>query len=72
MAHISYCMPEANSRLRQLYPVSNKSSIIDINWILIIYKTHLRSLLTYASPPSSYAAQAYINQLQTFHNTATE
>jgi hypothetical protein len=54
--------------LRQLFPIFNKSSTIDINLALVIYKLLLRSILSYASPVWGYAANTYINKLQTFQN----
>jgi hypothetical protein len=58
----------ANYRERQLYPILNKSSTIHIYFASIIYKSLLRSILWYASPESSYAANTYKNTLQTFQN----
>jgi hypothetical protein len=34
----------------QPFPILNKSSTIDINLALVIYKSLLRSILSYASP----------------------
>jgi hypothetical protein len=59
---------KAINRLRQLFPILNKSSTIDINLALIIYKSLICSILTYASPVWGYAAKTYINKLQTFQN----
>jgi hypothetical protein len=66
--HISSILHKANYRLRQLFPILNKSSTIDINLELIIYKSLLRSILTYTCPVWGYAANTYINKLQTFQN----
>jgi hypothetical protein len=46
--HIPWILRKANYRLRQLFPVLNKSSTIDINLALLIYKSLLFSILTYA------------------------
>jgi hypothetical protein len=67
-AHISSLLRKANCRLKQLFPILNKSSSIDINLALIVYKSLLRSILTYASPSWGYAANTYINKLQMFQN----
>jgi hypothetical protein len=56
--HITNTLRKANYRLRQLFPILNKSSTIDINLALIIYRSLLQSILTYT----------YINKLQTFQN----
>jgi hypothetical protein len=48
--HTSCILRKANYRPRQLFPILNRSSTIDINIALIIYKSLLRSMLTYASP----------------------
>jgi hypothetical protein len=45
-----------------------ESSTIDINLALVIYKSLLRTILTYASPAWGYAANTYMNKLQTFQN----
>jgi hypothetical protein len=66
--HISCSLHKANSRLRQLVPMRNKSSTVDINSSLIISKSLICSILTYASPAWSYAAKTYMNKLQTFQN----
>jgi hypothetical protein len=66
--HISCILRKANNRLRQLFPILNKSSTIDINLALIIYKSIIRSILTYASLVWGYAAKTYMNKLQTFQN----
>jgi hypothetical protein len=66
--HISCILRKANYRLRQMFPILNKSSTIDINLALIIYKSLLRSILTYACPVWGYAANSYINKLQAFQN----
>jgi hypothetical protein len=66
--HISCILRKTNYRLRQLFPILNQSSTIDINLALIIYKTLLRSILIYACPVWGYAANTYINKLQTFQN----
>jgi hypothetical protein len=51
-----------------MFPILNKSSTIDINLALIIYKSLTRSILTYASPVWGYAAKTHTNKLQTFQN----
>jgi hypothetical protein len=65
--HISCILRKANYRLRELLPILNKSTV-DINLAIIIYKSLLRSILTYASPVWGYAANTYLNKLQTFQN----
>jgi hypothetical protein len=54
--------------LRKTVPILNKSSTIDINLASIICKSLIRSILTYISPVWGYAANTYINKLQTFQN----
>jgi hypothetical protein len=44
------------------------SSTIDVNLALIVYKSLLRSIVTYASPAWDYAAESYVHKLQTFQN----
>jgi hypothetical protein len=66
--YISCILQEAKNRLRQLYPILNKSYTIDINLALIVYKSLIRSILTYASPVWAYAAKTHLNELQTFQN----
>jgi hypothetical protein len=66
--HISCILRKANYRLRQLFTILNKSCTIDKNLALIIYKSLLRFIVSYASPAWSYAAKTHINKLQTFQN----
>ena len=67
-AHINRSLCKANYRLRQLNPIFNKSSPININLALTIYKSLIRSILTYAAPAWGYAAKTHINKLQLFQN----
>jgi hypothetical protein len=66
--HISCILQKANNRLRQLFPILKKSSTIDINLALIIYKSLIRSIMAHASPMWGYAAKTHMNKLQTFQN----
>jgi hypothetical protein len=63
--HISRILRNANYRLRQLFPILNRSSTTDINLALVIYKSLFRSILTYASPVWGYAANTYKNKVLT-------
>jgi hypothetical protein len=49
-AHITCTLQKLNHRLKQLHPILNRSSTIDINFALIIYKSLLRSIMTYVCP----------------------
>jgi hypothetical protein len=55
--HISCILRKANYRLRQLFPLLNKSSAIDINLALVIYTSLLRSILSHACPPMGLCCQ---------------
>jgi hypothetical protein len=66
--HISSLLRKANCRLRQIFPILNKSSTTDVNLALIVYKSLLRSIVTYASPAWGYVAESYVHKLQTFQN----
>jgi hypothetical protein len=46
----SQVIDRSNHRHRQLYPILNKSSSIDINPALTGYKTLIRPIITYAAP----------------------
>jgi hypothetical protein len=46
----------------------NKSSAIDINLDLTIYKTLIRPIITYAAPAWGYAPKTHLNKLQVFQN----
>jgi hypothetical protein len=67
-SHIFPLLRKANCRLRQLFPILNKSSTTDVNLALIVYKSLLRSIVTYASSAWGYAAESYVHKLQTFQN----
>jgi hypothetical protein len=64
-SHINKSVSKANHRLRQLYPILNKSSI-NINLALTIYKTLIRPIITYAAPACGYAAKTHLSKLQVF------
>jgi hypothetical protein len=59
---------KANHRLRQLYPILNKSSYLNINLALTIYKTLIRPIITYAAPAWGYAAKTHLSKVQVFQN----
>jgi hypothetical protein len=65
---ISCILLKASYRLRQLFPILSKFSTIDINLALVIYKSFLCSIFSLASPPWGYAANTYVNKLQTLQN----
>jgi hypothetical protein len=67
-SHINNSVTKANHRLRQLYPILNKSSFININLALTIYKTLIRPIITYAAPAWGYAAKTHLSKLQVFQN----
>jgi hypothetical protein len=66
--HITHTLRKLNYRLRQLYPIINRSSSIDIHLALTIYKALIRPIMTYASPVWGFAALTHINKLQAFQN----
>jgi hypothetical protein len=68
-SHIRKSLTKANHRLRQLYPLLNKSSAIDINLALTVYKTLIRPIITYAAPAWGYAPKTQFNKLQVFFRT---
>jgi hypothetical protein len=59
--HISYVLRKDNCRLRQLFPIINKSSTMNVNLAVTVYKSFLESILTYAPPAWGYDAESYIN-----------
>jgi hypothetical protein len=46
----------------------NKSSAIDINLALTIYKTLIRPIITYAAPAWGYDPKTHFKELQVFQN----
>jgi hypothetical protein len=64
--HLSCITRRQNCRLKELFPILNKSSNVDNNSALIISKSLIRSILTYASHHGGNAAKNYINKLQLF------
>jgi hypothetical protein len=66
--HITHTLRKLNYRLRQLYPIINRSSSIDIHLALTIYKALIRPIMTYACPVWGFAALTHINKLQAFQN----
>jgi hypothetical protein len=55
--HISKSLCTANHRLRQLYPVLNKSSQINMTMALTIYKSVIRPSLAHAAPDGDAQAK---------------
>ena len=66
--HNSKSLCAANYWLRQFHPILNKSSAININLVLTIYKSLFRSTLTYATPAWWHAADTHFNKLHIFQN----
>jgi hypothetical protein len=60
--HISCILHKANYILQQVFPTVNKSFTTDINRALVIHKSLLCSILTYASSVWGHAADTYINK----------
>jgi hypothetical protein len=69
-ARIGSLLHKANCKLRQLFPVPNKSSTTDVNLTLTIYKALHCSVLTYAyaSLLWVHAQDCHTHKLQTFQN----
>jgi hypothetical protein len=66
--HISKLLCKANHRLRQLNPFLSKSFPVNTNQALTIYKSLIRSALTYAAPAWGHAATTLFKKLQIFQN----
>jgi hypothetical protein len=66
--HRNKSMTKSNHRLRKLYPLLNKSSAIDINLALPVYKALQRPIITYAAPARGYAPKTQFNKLEVFQN----
>ena len=64
----TYHCVQQNHGLRQLDPSLDKSSPININLALTIYRSLIRSTLTYAAPAWGQAANTHCNILQNFQN----
>jgi hypothetical protein len=62
---MSCIVRKANSGMRKLFSVVNKSYTIDINLELIVWKSVLLSMLTHVFPVWEYADD-HLNKLQTF------
>jgi len=64
----TYRCVQQNHRLRRLCPGLHRSSSNNINLALTIYKSLIRSTLTYAAPVGGQAANTHFNILQNFQN----
>ena len=64
----TYRCVQQNHRLRRLCSSLDKSSPVNINLTLTIYKSLIRSTLTYAAPAWGQAANTHFNILQNFQN----
>lgn len=66
--HFNKKLNEGYSRLSQLFPILNRKSSLKPNCSLLLYKSILRPLVTYASEVWGGTHQSKINRLQVFQN----
>lgn len=66
--HINQKLNQCYSRLIQLYPIMNRKSHLRIDCSLLLYKSLLRPLATYACPVWGNTSKTNFRKLQTFQN----
>lgn len=66
--HINIKLNQGYNRLRQLFPIINRKSPLRIDCTILLYKSLLRSLVTYACPVWSTTSKTNKKKLQTFQN----
>lgn len=67
-AHLLNTRHKAQAQLRKLYPLLNLNSALSYKIGLMLYKTLIRPILTYASPVWGYAAPTHIKTLNQLQN----
>lgn len=67
-AHINKKLNECYVRLSKLYPVVNKKSPLKLKCTLLIYKSILRPIFTYACSVWGASSKTQINKLQVLQN----
>lgn len=66
--HINHKLNQGYARLGQLYPLINKNTPLKRECTLLLYKSLLRSLVTFACPIWSATSATNIKKIQTFQN----
>lgn len=66
--HINNKLNQGYARLKQLYHLINRNTPLKLECVLLLYKSLLRSLLTYACPVWCATSKTNINKLQVFQN----
>ncbi|KAL1447787.1 hypothetical protein WDU94_010908 [Cyamophila willieti] len=66
--HIKKKIIQAHLRLQLLFPILNKKSRMNMKTSLLIYKTILKPVITYAAPVWIPASQCHLKKLQIFQN----
>ena len=66
--HIDWVRGKAIGRLKLLYPILNYRTHLDLRTALTLYKTLIRSVITYACPVWGHAARSHVKKLQTVQN----
>lgn len=66
--HIKRKVAQGHQRLQLLYPILNKKSRINMRTSILIYKTILKPVVTYAAPVWLPAAHSHLKKLEIFQN----
>lgn len=66
--HITNSLTKINAATRILYSLINRKSRLNQNSKILLYKTALRPIITYACPVYSTIAKTHINKLQVCQN----
>lgn len=66
--HIDHVIKKTNNAIRLLYPLIHRKSKLSVDNKVLIFKTCLRPIFTYASPILSSVAKCHFNKLQRLQN----
>lgn len=66
--HIDSLRAKAYAQLRNIFPLLNSTSKLNIRTSLTIYKALVRSIITYASPVWGHASKTHMSKLQKLQN----
>lgn len=66
--HVDYVIKKTNTAVRILYSLMNRKSKLNINSKILLFKTMLRPIMTYATPIINTIAKSHKKLLQTTQN----
>jgi hypothetical protein len=66
--HIDYCVDKTRKAVASIYCLLKKNSHVNVHSKLLLYKSYIRPLMTYACPIFSNCPKTHFNKLQIWQN----